>query len=359
MGVFQIPAVRLAAVAATVPTQEVRNSVGAPPDGSAAAQFARRVGITTRRVAPPSLCASDLCIRAATEILDGLQVPRDTIGALAFVTQTPDYPLPGNSTLVQRELGLPTTTCLLDVNQGCAGYVYGLAILASMMSVGGIGRGLLLVGDTITRLLSAEDRSTVPLFSDAGSATLLERSPAAAPMWFDLGGDGAGAAAIQVRGGGSRQPFGPDSLVLHGTDPGVRRADVHLAMRGLDVLHYVLTHVEPSIRALLTSANGHLTTPDYYVFHQANRVLNTSLASKLGIDERQAPETLSEYGNTSCASIPITMCRRLSARLSGAATTLLLSGFGSGFSWGSALIRTDALFCTDVLEVDAAEVHVC
>src|SRR3954470_20489378 len=312
MACFRISGVRVSAVCAAVPAHEVRNH--------ADAQFARHVGVVTRRVAPASMCASDLCVRAAREILERLSLPPEAIGALLFVTQTPDYPLPGNSVLAQRALGLPTSTCVLDLNQGCAGYVYGLASLASLMSAARIEKGLLLVGDTITRLLAADDPSTVPLFSDAGSATLLDTANDASPMYFDLGGDGAGAEVIQVKAGGARQPYSPES-----------GAPVHLAMRGLDVLHYVVKYAEPSIRSLLTFAGATVATPDYYVFHQANRILNGSLTASLGIDIERTPETLSDYGNTSCASIPVTLCRRLGQRLAVAPTTLLLSGFGTGF----------------------------
>jgi 3-oxoacyl-[acyl-carrier-protein] synthase III len=338
MASFQIDQIRVSAICAAVPAQAVRN-----PDDE---RFARHVGITTRRVAPATVCASDLCIRAASELIDRLQLRRENIGALVFVTQTPDYPLPGNSMLAQQALGLSTAACLLDLNQGCAGYVYGVATLASLMRATGVDTGLLLVGDTMTRLLSADDRSTVLLFSDAGSATLLESSAGARPMYFNLGADGAGMAAIQVKGGGARYPFVAES-----------GAPVHLVMRGLDVLHHITRYAEPSIRSVLADASAALGTPDHYVFHQANRVLNSALIARLGIAASQAPETLSEYGNTSCASIPVTLCRRLGERLTHAPSTLLLSGFGSGFSWGSAMIRADSIVCPDVIELDAASVH--
>jgi 3-oxoacyl-[acyl-carrier-protein] synthase-3 len=128
-------------------------------------------------------------------------------------------------------------------------------------------------------------------------------------------------------------------------------------MRGLDVLHYVVKYAEPSIRSLLTFAGATVATPDYYVFHQANRILNGSVTASLGIDAERTPETLSDYGNTSCASIPVTVCRRLGQRVSIAPSTLLLSGFGTGFSWGSALIRTDRVLCPDVVELRAETVN--
>lgn len=291
---------------------------------------------------------------AAREILARSGVRAAEIGALVFVTQTPDYPLPGNSMLVQHRLSLPAATYLLDVNQGCAGYVYGLASLAAIMNGARIGKGLLLVGDTITRVLSSRDTSTLPIFSDAGSATLLEASPGAPAMYFNLGSEGKGTDVIQIKAGGARQPFGPDSLVLN-DDLHAQRAPIHLSMRGVDVLHYVMTYVEPNIKELLAFANGSVQTPDYYVFHQANQILNSSLLRRLGIAGERAPQTLFDYGNTSCATIPVTICRRLGAALAKGPTLLLLSGFGAGFSWGSALVSGESVLCPDLLELDEGE----
>ena len=134
----------------------------------------------------------------------------------------------------------------------------------------------------------------------------------------------------------------------------VTRAPIHLSMRGIDVLHYCAKYVAPNIKELLAFANVDRSAPDYYVLHQANRIVNDCLVRQLGIPGDKAPETLSEYGNTSCASIPVTMCLRLSQQLACGPTRLLLSGFGSGFSWGSALISMKSAQCPQPLEIDEA-----
>jgi 3-oxoacyl-[acyl-carrier-protein] synthase-3 len=355
MAVFSIPDLRVSAVCAALPIQVVRNQDLDLLSKTQIEAFARTVGIRTRRIAPASVCASDLCADASRLLLDrgGLR-PAD-IGLLVFVTQTPDYPLPGNSLLAQRQLGLPASTYLLDLNQGCAGYVYGLASLAGLMSATGIEKGLLLAGDTLTRIVSSRDGSTLPIFSDAGSATLVERDPGSDLMYFNLESQGQGADVIQVKGGGARQPFGPESLVMSEESDNVVRAPIHLSMRGIDVLHYCAKYVVPNITELLAFANVDRGTPDYYVLHQANRIVNDCLVRQLGIPGDKAPETLSEYGNTSCASIPVTMCRRLSQQLTCGSTRLLLSGFGSGFSWGSALISARSVHCPEPLEISEAD----
>jgi 3-oxoacyl-[acyl-carrier-protein] synthase III len=351
MAAFAIEALRLRAIVAAVPVQQVSTAQCALLSESQGRDFVRAVGIMSRRVAPSTLCASDLCIASAQALLDRTGVRSAEVGAVVFVTQTPDHPIPGNGALVQHRLGLPTTTVVLDLNQGCAGYVYGLAVIAGLMRATGIDKGLLLVGDTITRWLCPSDASTVPIFSDAGSATLVEQAPHAEPMYFNLGGDGRGADVIQVKGGGARHPFAASSLTMEEDERGIHRASVHLSMRGIDVLHFVMTHVEPNIRDLLAFAQADVDTPDYYVFHQANQILNDSLRRRLGITAARAPETLHDFGNTSCATIPVTICHRLGGPMAQGPVRLLLSGFGSGFSWGSALLRADSVLCPPLLEL--------
>lgn len=354
MACFSIAKVRVTGVSAAVPSQVIHNKdldLLSQPEAQA---FVRTIGIRTRRVAPPTMCASDLCLAAARQILAVRNLCPTDIGIVVFVTQTPDYPLPGNSMLAQSGLGLPSSTYLLDLNQGCAGYVYGLASIAGLMSATNIEKGLLLVGDTITRLLSAKDRSTAAIFSDAGSATLLERATNAEPMHFNLGSDGEGAAVIHVKAGGAREPFGPQSLTMREQERNVARAPIHLAMRGMDVLHYTMKHVAPNIRELLGFAQADFSTPDYYLFHQANHIMNQCLLKKLGIPSEKAPETLLDFGNTSSATIPVTICDRVGKELTNGKRKLLLSGFGAGFSWGSALIETESIFCPKLLEVNDA-----
>lgn len=354
MACFSISDVRVAGIAAALPANQVHNEELGLLDESEAQAFVRTVGIKTRRVAPASISALDLCEGAARHILSLLGLQPAEIGILVFVTQTPDYPLPGNSMLAQKRLGLPSSTYLLDVNQGCAGYVYGLASIAGLMNGTKIDKGLLLVGDTITKLLSPRDRSTLTIFSDAGSATVLERSSHTEPMHFNLGSDGSGADVIRVKAGAAREPFTPEALVMSDQERNVARAPIHLAMRGMDVLHFSLKYVAPNITELLNFAHADVHTPDYFLFHQANRILNECLLKKLSIPAHKAPETLLEYGNTSCATIPVTICGRLSKAFANGGRKLLLSGFGAGFSWGSALLTADTLLCPEPLEIAAA-----
>ena len=185
MACFSIQNVRLAGISASLPAQEQDNAELELLTERERGQLLKAVGIRTRRIAPAGMCASDLCVAAAERLLQSLNWKAEAVEALVYVTQTPDHSIPGTATQIHERLGLPKSALALDINQGCAGYVYGLSTLAALLATGGFQKALLLVGDTITHVLSPQDKSTVPIFSDAGSATALEFAPGAAPMHFN------------------------------------------------------------------------------------------------------------------------------------------------------------------------------
>lgn len=341
MALFSVNGIKVSGIAAAVPANAEHNQDLTILDDREKDNLITKVGIGARRVAPAGLCASDLCAAAATRLMQDAGCEPASIGILVFVTQTPDHLLPGNSMLAQQWLGLPSSTLLLDINQGCAGYVYGLATIAGMMQSCNIDTGLLLVGDTITRLLLPEDRTTVPIFSDAGSATLLQRTATTGNIFFNIGADGAGFNTIHVKKGGARHPLNGNAEPMH------------LAMEGLDVLNYSLKNVVPNIEALLDYAACDISSIDHFIFHQANRILNENIVRKLGVPSAKVPETLSVLGNTSSATIPITIAGRLSDALMKGPEKILISGFGAGFSWGSALLDVQSVICPPLIEIHA------
>jgi 3-oxoacyl-[acyl-carrier-protein] synthase III len=169
---------------------------------------------------------------------------------------------------------------------------------------------------------------------------------------FNLGSDGEGSAAIYVRDGGSRHPFGHESLNVQDIKPGIKRKGVNLAMEGVDVLQYAFRHVVPNVSDLLEMSGWNINEPDFYIFHQANRLLNEGLVKKLGLNLEKVPESLADFGNTCSATIPVTLNHRLHRTISEGTHKLLLSGFGIGFSWGSALLEVDSLVCPEVIELN-------
>jgi 3-oxoacyl-[acyl-carrier-protein] synthase III len=351
MAAFSIAHTRLMGIAASVPATISANAdLDLLPERERE-RLIKTTGIVQRRIADPACCASDLCEAAARELLQDLAWAPESVDALIFVTQTPDYTVPGTATQLQQRLGLGKGTLALDINQGCAGYVYGLSIAAALVATGGIRRALLLVGDTITRTLSPLDQSTVPIFSDAGSATALAFDPHAPLMHFNLQSDGNGHRAICIPEGGARQPLSAASLDLQLYGTGLQRAGIHLGMDGLDIFNFALAEVPPNVRALLAYADQLPENIDHFVFHQANLLLNEMIRKKLQIPAEKVPYSLADYGNTSCATVPVTLVSQLRQALRRSPQRLLLAGFGVGLSWGSVLLQTEPLICPEMLEL--------
>lgn len=350
MACIQTKYIRFAGVSAAVPKDTVSNMELDLLSEREQQQLVKTTGIEFRRIAPKSMCASDLCFEAAKALLEKLDWNPESIDLLVFVTQSPDHLLPGTASQLQIRLGLTKATIAIDLNQGCAGYVYGLSVVASFLNTGNLKRALLLVGDTITHSLSPKDKSTIPIFSDAGSATALEYSNEAKPSYFNLQTDGGGFQSICIPHGGSRFPLQEDSYELKSIGTGIERGDAHLAMQGLDIFNFALAEVGPNIQALLDFAGVSIRKIDAFVLHQANLLLNESIRRKLGLEVEKFPYSIRTFGNTSSATIPVTLVHALQQRLENEELKLVFSGFGVGLSWGSALIETKNICCLPMIE---------
>ncbi len=296
-----------------------------------------QVGIRYRHVSESNQTASDLCHAAAEKLIIDLNWNPEEIGLLVFVSQTPDHIVPGSATQLQTRLGLSQNAVCLDINQGCAGYVYGMSVLMGMMKAYGIQKGLLLVGDTITKMISEDDFSLRPIFSDAGSATAFELGENQTDTRFNLASKGEDYQAIYVPEGGFRGPFGEQSK--------------HLTMNRQAVFTFGLSVVAKSIKKSLEDQSLSPSDLDYVVLHQANQLLNNSIVRKAGFEKSQAPSSLYDHGNTSCATIPVTLVSELRNELNSKSLRLMLCGFGVGLSWGNVTLDTRKIVCSELILV--------
>ena len=313
--------------------------------------FVKSVGIAERRVAPFEVTTSDLCFHAAEKLIKDLDWKKEEIDCLIFVSQSPDYFLPATSIILQHRLGLSKNTMSFDVSLGCSGYVYGLQLMSSILSSGQIKKGLLLVGDKSTLSTHIEDKSTYPLFGDAGTATAIEFDANATPIYFNLQSDGGGEDAIKILDGAARNTVRDDTFDIMEIEPGIKRSRRHLILNGIDIFNFALKEVTPNINELFRFANIEKEKVDYFVFHQANRLINESVRKKLKVlDTTKVPYSINLFGNTSSASIPLTMVTQIKEQLKNH-NTLLFSGFGVGFSWASCLFETDEVYCSDLIEI--------
>ncbi|MGD9942532.1 MAG: ketoacyl-ACP synthase III [Burkholderiaceae bacterium] len=342
--------VRLAGVASCVPRQSVSNLDCPPEQLSERERLVRNIGIAHRRQSAADICFSDLAQSAAERLLGELGWARDSVDALIVVTQSSDYPYPGTAVLMQDRLGLPQSCLAFDINLGCSGYPYGLYVVGSMLAAGKLRRALLLVGDKSTNP-DSQDQGFVVLFGDAGTATALEYDSAAPAMHFDMHTDGAGYQAIYCPAGGNRLPLRPEHLVpVAGADGIVRRA-VDIVLDGPAILNFSITRIPPAVQSLLERSGQAIGEIDYFFFHQANRMINETIRKKLRLPEEKVPSTLYDFGNTSSASIPLTMVARAAAGLRRDGARLLLSGFGVGLSWASCVVQTHGTVVCDLVEI--------
>ena len=325
-------------VRACVPAQSRSlEAEGLIPDPAERERLIASIGVRSRHVARPDIMTSDLCQRAAEGLLDQLGWARESVDVLVMVTQSADYVIPATACALQARLGLGP--CLaFDVNLGCSGYAYGLWIAASLLKTlapaGRPARALVLAGDVSTSKLLEGDRSTIPLFGDAGSATALERDPAAPPIFGVFGTDGRGAGHIIVEAGGLRKPLLPPRE----PHDEAMAADLYRAARlhlnGAEVFNFTLRAVPALMKDILDAAQATIGDIDYVLFHQANAFMLNHLRKKTGVPEEKAPIAMESFGNTSSASIPLTIAARLADALD-APRSVIMMGFGVGWSWGA------------------------
>ena len=328
-------------MAAAVPKEHSSVQSANPAGASDLAKVVASTGVRARHIAPPQVCTSDLCAAAAQRLLEKLSWAADSIDLLIFVTQTPDYVLPATACSLHDRLGLPKTCAAFDLNLGCSGYVYGLSVAAVHMQAGAARRVLLLVGDTISKIVSPEDRSVAYLFGDAGSATALEASSGAPAMHFLTGSDGTGAGFLQVPAGMFRTPSSAETKIGRPRENGNVRSDEQLHMNGPEIFNFTIREVPRLITETLQACQWRAEEVDGFVLHQANRYMLDYLAKRMKLPAEKVVLALEGYGNTSSASIPLAICAQLRDRLSQGRARLVFAGFGVGFSWASAGVEVD------------------
>lgn len=341
--------VEIKGISACVPATHEQNTSLEIFNEEESQKFFKTTGIAARYIAGNTLCTSDLCVAAAKKLLAELNWLPEEVEGLIFVTQTPDYILPATSPFIQSQLGLPETCFTLDISLGCSGFVYGLSTLAAYMQAGGIKKALLLAGDTISRTCSPQDKSTYPLFGDAGTAIALEFKSGAEGFKFHLASDGSGKDAIIIKDGGYRNQYNEASGTRQVTEDGISRSNLELALDGMNVFSFGITKAPQSVNILLDKFQLQKETIDLFFFHQANMMMNEKIRKKLELPAEKVPYSLKDFGNTSSATIPLTMVTQAASKLQEGTCNIIACGFGVGLSWGSVFFRTENLVIPELI----------
>lgn len=351
MAFLEINNVAIRGVSASVPKNTIENKDIYRESWGEYSNFVETTGIERHRNSTKDICSSDLCVSAAESLIEKLGWEKDSIGAVVFVTQTPDYLEPATSCIIQNLLGLSSDCMTLDISLGCSGWVHAFSVISALMQNGSIKRGLLLAGDTPTKNCSVNDKSTFPLFGDAGTATALEYDQKASKMSFLMNTDGEGYKVIIIPDGGYRNQVTPESLIEKEHGDGIVSSGVHVAMDGMSVFSFAINKAPKSIKNIVEKTGVDLEHVDYVLLHQGNYFMNEKIRKKLKLTIEQVPYSLKDYGNTSCASIPLTMVTECKEKLESSKLTIVGCGFGIGLSWGSVLFDTDHIVVPDIIEL--------
>lgn len=348
MAFLEVKNVRIAGISVGVPKDIVKNEGDAVQSADYDAYaFIEATGVVQRHVSN-TLTASDLAFFAADKLLLDLQWNKNEIDALIFVSQFPDYHLPATSCILQNRLELSKDCYTLDISLGCSGWVYGLSTAVSLMQSGCFKKVLLLTGDG----RRFADISLDPLFGHAVCATAIEYKEGADGFQFNFGTDGSGYDAIIIPDGCAREQISIDSFKEEIIDAKVYNR-LMIRMNGIDVFSFAISTAPKSIKKLAEHFGFDYLDADYYVFHQANMKINKMIQKKLKLEDEKVPTSLHDFGNTSSASIPITIVTQLKDQLKEKATKFICCGFGVGLSWGSVRFTTDEnIVISDLVEVN-------
>jgi 3-oxoacyl-[acyl-carrier-protein] synthase-3 len=316
-----------------------------------AALITEKTGIEERRFSLPGTTAADLCFEAAHKLLNELEMDRSEVDALLFVSQTADYRMPASAIILQDRLGLSKDTLAFDINIGCSGYVYGLSVAFMYAQQPHIRKVLLLDGETRSRVYSPKDRKTAFLFGDGGTATLIEKQEDLGVSSLLMGSDGSRQDLIKMDAGGYRKPSSVDTLKEKVIDEhGNIRSDEHGYMNGADVFSFVLREIPKNFKNLLAKAGYDKDELDKFFFHQANKYMNDYLGKKLKVAPEKAPQSVHKYGNTSSVSIPLNIVDHYGGQ-EVENETWLLSGFGVGMSWATAILPVSGIKVLPIIEL--------
>jgi 3-oxoacyl-[acyl-carrier-protein] synthase III len=289
----------------------------------------KRTGIHERRHVKPHQATSDLCFEAARRCIDQAKVKPSDIDLCIVATFTPDMSFPSTACLVQDQLKLACPA--MDLQAACAGFMYALITGYTYVASGASDLALIIGADANSRIINPDDIKTYPLFGDGAGAVLLTKGrPEQGILAYSLGADGSGGDLLSRPACGSRMPPTAEYLAkgLH-----------YMHMDGRAVFRWAVAILCDTIQDVLNSAEIRPDKIDLYIPHQANiRIINAAI-DVLKIPRSRVFNNLEKYGNTSAGSVPLALDEALQQNRLKRNDLVVMSGFGAGLAWGTALIR--------------------
>ena len=285
-----------------------------------------RTGIKTRRFSKEGEYASDLSVKAVKQLMESSGKDVSDVDFIVVCTTSPDQPMPNTASRVQYKLDIKNAGCI-DIYAACAGFVYGLQMAHGYVNSGIYKKVLVIGSETLSKIMDMKDRTSCILFGDAAGAALVEPSEEEHFLAFNSGTDG---------------DFGHDLYLSHKKNSinGVGiNAHGKIMQNGRSVFKWAVGNIPVKIRELLDKARMTLDDLDYIVPHSANLRIIEAIAKNLDYPMDKIPESVTEFGNTSSASIPLAIAKSEANGGIKKGDTLLLIGFGGGLTFAGTIVK--------------------
>lgn len=344
--------VRIVGMSACVPST-IEENLNLPifADVNEAEKVIASTGIERHRRATGNCTASDLSLKAIEQLLADLGWKPEDVDCMFYVCTSRDYIAPQTSCILQDRLGLREDCYVMDLPLGCSGWVYGVSVITSMMSHGTFKKGLLIASETNTRNRNPKDRTVRPLFGDAATVTaFVYDENFTKPYNFVFGVDGSGADAVMAPYGGMRNPVTVESLKEVEIEPGVFRKGTDMVVKGMDVFGFAIKRPPRSIKELVEVFNVDLNKIDFLLLHQANKFIDEKIRKSLKVPAEKVPYCITDFGNVTSASIPLTMVTQCAEQLGAKTNHCVACGFGVGLAWATMEFDIENIVVSDLLE---------
>jgi 3-oxoacyl-[acyl-carrier-protein] synthase-3 len=299
------------AIGTYLPVGRVSNLARLETFGLTEESLNERIGFRQVAVKGSEETTLSLAVSAFRDLQDKTGLDPATVEVVAVITQNPDRNIPHMSAELHGKLSLVPGCACFDISLGCSGYVYGLSLLSAFMSANGMRRGVLVTADPYSGIVDPADKNTSLIFGDGATATLLTEDPVYVPGAYNFGTMGSEAENLACNDG-------------------------KLFMNGRAVFNFAAKHVPTDVNALLQKNGLTLEEVDCFVLHQGSRYIVDTIADRLGVPHDKAKFYAADYGNTVSSSIPIILAEEMNKPSN---HSILLSGFGLGFSWASTVLK--------------------
>jgi 3-oxoacyl-[acyl-carrier-protein] synthase-3 len=343
---------KISAVAVCIPSNKIPISAFYEDFGKDLVdKFSTMAGVQQIFRSKPKQTASDLGYTAAQEVFKSNKVAANEIGVLVFVSQKPDYRSPGTSYVLQKRLGLSTNVLCVDINLACSGWVYGLQTALSLLdTLQGNKKVLLITADTSSKTMSPQDRTTIMLFGDSGSAVVLEKDNNSTEEFsFASRTNGSKFKSIITPAGAFRNR---DLQPIDTTwSDDIIRNDYNTHMKGMAVFEFSITAVPKLINDYFDATETTAENYDFFILHQANLYILKQLSRKNKIPMDKIPISIDRYGNNSSNSIPLVLADHF-ANKKAEKLKLFVSGFGAGLSWACGTLAIDTAVILPIVMSD-------